>query len=395
MQHKIQALRLLAAARPGNAVTRRILDEGLSVEQIWDEQIMAAHGIRPLKPSSYEQAQQLLERAMQAGMTVITMWDREYPPLLRQIYAPPAVLFAKGTVPDWERAPAVSLVGTRDCSEQSCDIAHALAQGLAAAGAVVVSGGARGIDRAAHLGALQAGGITVDVMPCGIDVSYPAENHMMRQDIVQHAGLLLSEYPPGTRVTKGAFSMRNRLLAGISAATCVVEAPQRSGALITARWARDQGRDLYVVAGALSDERYAGSYELLREGADLLLDAGQILEGLQGRFAGEFDADTARRVQVQAMQQMRHPVTEEQTPPVTAPADEPMQRVECPDYASDAAKQMYHFLTDGPLPLAQLAEQAGCAVGEALAQMTELEILGCVVPLPGPAYAIKETGRIR
>lgn len=394
MQHLVNALRLQAAIHPGNAVTRRILDAGLQPEQIWDEQVMAAHGIKPLKDSPPEAAQRLLGQLEEAGIGLLTMWDERYPPLLRQIYAPPAVLFFKGTLPDWQQAPAVAIVGTRHCSEQGGHTAHMLAQGFAAGGAIVVSGGAVGIDKAAHLGALQAGGITVAVMPCGVDVSYPAANRLMREDIVQHGGLLLSEYPPGCGVNKGSFAMRNRLIAGICAATCVVEAPQPSGALNTARWARDQGRDLYVVAGPLSDEGYAGSHALLRDGADVLLDAGLVLQGLQGRFAGSFDAEKATRAQLQAAQQQKQ-AAEPSPPPAPEPVPEVLQRVECPPYASDAAKQMYRFLADGPLPLPQLAEKAGCTVGAALAQMTELEILGCVVPLPGPAYAIRETGRNR
>lgn len=392
MQRLISAIQLQAVVKPGNHTTRRILEAGLDHQQIWDAAQMKAHGIAPLPAPPKDYAQQVLQKVQQAEMQVITMWDENYPPLLREIYAPPAVLYVKGSVPDWNAFPAVAMVGTRHCSEQSLQVAGLLAQGLAAGGAIVVSGGAVGIDRAAHLGALRADGITVAVMPCGIDINYPASNQNMREDIIQHGGLLLSEYPPGTPVTRGVFQLRNRLIAGISAAVCVVEAPQRSGSLITARWARDQGRDLYVVAGSLSDDRYAGSHELLREGADLLLDAAQVLQGMQGRFDGKIDADKARIAQAQAVQALHQPEPERFPP---EPPPEETVPIACPSYASDAAKQMYHFLTGGALPLEELAEKAGCPVGIALSQLTELELLGCVTALPGPAYAIKETGRNR
>lgn len=392
MHRLISAIQLQSVVKPGKHTTRLILDAGLDHDQIWDAAQMSAHGIQPLPAPPKDYVQQVLQKVQKAGVQIITMWDDAYPPLLREIYAPPAVLYAKGTIPDWNASPTVAMVGTRHCSDQSVQVAGVLAQGLAAGGAIVVSGGAVGIDKAAHLGTLQANGITVDIMPCGVDVNYPAANQYMRTDIIQHSGLLLSEYPPGTPVTRGVFQLRNRLIAGISAAVCVVEAPLRSGSLITARWARDQGRDLYVVAGSLSDDRYAGSHELLREGAELLLDAAQVLQDLQGRFSGKADLDKARTAQAAAVQALHQPESEYFPPEPPLRETEP---IACPSYASDAAKQMYHFLTDGALSLEELAEKAGCPVGIALSQLTELELLGCVTALPGPAYAIKETGRNR
>ena len=392
-QALFSAIQLHLALRAGSPVTGQILRAGLSPQQVWDPEQMRAHGLAPLPAPDPEAAQQCLQRVRSFGMRVITAWDEAYPPLLREIYAPPLVLFAVGTPPDWSQ-PTVAMVGTRHSMPESVQVTQVLARGLAAGGAIVVSGGAVGIDRAAHEGALAAGGVTVDVMPCGLDISYPRANETLRQEIVKSGGLLLSEYPPGVAVNRGCFGLRNRLIAGMCAATCVIEAPAVSGALITARLARDQGRDVYAVAGDLLSEQYAGSRDLLRDGAVTLIDAVQVLQDLEPRFPGKTDWKAAALAQEECRLQLKG-TADPPPPPAPMPRPIPTHPVACPETVSPAAAQVYELLKDGPLSPWELAERIGQPAGTILARLTELEISGCVEALPGPAYAIRQTGRNR
>ena len=386
------ALCLQAAAGSGTKLPAKIRKAGLTPLDAWDPEQMKRCGLPPLKSRmTPAQAEDILYRADRLGIRVITLWDEAYPPLLRQIYAPPAVLYLRGTVPDWTKQPAVAMVGTRFCSQEGLAVSGMLAQGLAAGGAIVVSGGAVGIDQAAHEGAMDAGGITVDVMPCSVEMRYPAKNAAMRQRIVETGGLLISEYPPGTPVTRGSFAVRNRLIAGICAATCVVEAPAVSGALITARLAADQGRDVFAVAGSLMDQRYEGSRALIRDGAEVLLDAAQVLACVAGRYTGQVDLQAAAMRQM-TIQQMP-PLPEE--PAAPAPAEGPAEPAPCPADASAEAAQIYQILLKGPASLAQLTQQTGQDAGQLLVRLTELEIAGCIRTQPGPTYSVIQTGRNR
>jgi DNA processing protein len=206
------------------------------------------------------------------------------PPLLQAIHDPPACLYARGEAPDdvLER-PAVAVVGARACSGYGALVARMLGNELAAAGLVVVSGLARGIDGEAHRGALAAGGATVAVLGCGADRDYPAAHARLAAGIRAH-GLVVSEYPPGTEPAPWRFPARNRIIAGLCAATVVVEARERSGALITADFALEDGREVLAVPGEITSPLSAGTNALLRLGATPVTCAQDVLEvfGLEG-----------------------------------------------------------------------------------------------------------------
>jgi DNA processing protein len=200
------------------------------------------------------------------------------PPLLRAIHDPPACLYVRGEAPDdvLER-PAVAVVGARACSGYGALVARMLGKELAAAGLVVVSGLARGIDGEAHRGALAAGGITVAVLGCGADRDYPAAHARLAAGIRAH-GLVVSEYPAGTEPAPWRFPARNRIIAGLCAATVVVEARERSGALITTDFALEEGREVLAVPGEITSPLSAGTNALLRLGATPVTSAQDILE---------------------------------------------------------------------------------------------------------------------
>jgi DNA processing protein len=204
--------------------------------------------------------------------------DRRYPPLLAQLHDPPPRLHARGAVEILSQ-PAVAVVGARSCSAYGAQIARDLARELTLAGVVVVSGMARGVDGEAHRGSLEAGGPTVAVLGCGIDRDYPRSHADLARRICG-TGALISEYPPGVEPAPWHFPARNRIIAGLCVATVVVEARERSGALITADFALELGRDVYAVPGEITSALSAGTNDLLRQGAAPLLSARDVLSSL-------------------------------------------------------------------------------------------------------------------
>jgi DNA processing protein len=201
-----------------------------------------------------------------------------FPPLLRAIYDPPPRLYIRGGGDDAVLAgPTVAVVGARACSAYGAQVARRLGRELAAAGLVVVSGLARGIDGEAHRGTLEAGGVTVAVLGCGIDRDYPAAHAELARRI-RERGLVVSEYEPGVEPAPWRFPARNRIIAGLSAATVVVEARERSGALITADLALEEGRDVLAVPGEITSSLSAGTNALLKLGAAPCTSAQDVLE---------------------------------------------------------------------------------------------------------------------
>jgi DNA processing protein len=223
--------------------------------------------------------------------------DPPFPPLLRAIHDPPVGLFLRGAgAAELLARPAAAIVGARACSPYGGQVARVLGRELAAAGLVVVSGLARGIDGAAHRGALEAGGITVAVLGCGIDRDYPASHRELARGVAER-GLIVSEYAPGVEPAPWRFPARNRIIAGLAAATIVVEARERSGALITADLALEEGRDVLAVPGEITSSLSKGTNALLRSGATPLTSAADVLElfGLESQAAAQ-DAPGARSI---------------------------------------------------------------------------------------------------
>lgn len=203
-----------------------------------------------------------------------TFWDSGYPPLLRQIPDPPALLYGRGQLPDGD---ALAIVGARYPSDFGRAFTSQLAEELAEAGLVIVSGLARGIDSAAHRGALDSDGATIAVLGCGIDIIYPPENADLYRQIIER-GTIISEYPPGSEPLPGHFPGRNRIISGLSKGTLVVEATRDSGSLITAEFALEQGREVMAVPGGIDRKTSYGPNQLIKQGAHPVTEAGEIIE---------------------------------------------------------------------------------------------------------------------
>lgn len=263
----------------------------------------------------------------------LTLGAPGYPALLASIYDPPRQLYLRGARPELLAGPCIAVVGARACSGYGRQVARTLGRALAGAGAVVVSGLARGVDAEAHRGALEANGRTVAVLGCGIDRDYPAAHAELARRIAER-GLIVSEYPPGTDPAPWRFPARNRIVAGLSLATVVVEARERSGALITADFALEEGRDVLAVPGEITSALSAGSNALLRLGAAPLLAAEDVLAAVG----------------------LEAPV---------APAP-----------AAGAAAAVLAALEAGPLEADAITAATGLAAGETAAALVELELAG-------------------
>ncbi|HEU4586027.1 MAG TPA: DNA-processing protein DprA, partial [Gemmatimonadaceae bacterium] len=234
-----------------------------------------AQSVESSRAAALAEADQLLLRAAACGALLIQPGDGEYPPTLLELHDPPPALYCIGDVSLLSR-PSVAIVGTRRATAYGERVTRELAGSLARGGAVVVSGLARGIDAAAHRAALEAGGLTVAVLGTGVDVSYPLSNRALQAEIAER-GLLVSEEPPGSHATTSSFPKRNRIIAAITKATIIVEAPLRSGALITAEHATDLHRTVAAVPGPIDSPQSAGSNLLLRDCATAIASVDDAL----------------------------------------------------------------------------------------------------------------------
>ncbi|MFL5445840.1 MAG: DNA-processing protein DprA [Myxococcales bacterium] len=300
-----------------------------------------------------------LEEAHRAGARPVLLGREGYPALLARAPNPPALLYVRGKLV--AEAKRVAIVGSRDSDDLGLRIARALAEGLARASVEVVSGGARGVDAAAHAGALWGEGSTVAVLGCGIDQAYPAENRDLFDRIAAGSGAVLSELVPGSPPARSNFPRRNRIIAGLSDATVVVRAGSRSGALVTARDAFAAGRKVFAVRGPAADA--------LSEGTELLLR-----EGVAREIAGASDLCT--QLGWQAPSSPHPPVH-----PYPTPAHpEPVQ-------ADELGKRLLALLTGHtPVHVDELAARSHLPPQEALRKLTELEILGLCRQRPGKYF---------
>jgi len=293
-----------------------------------------------------------LRRAHGAGLTPIAWSDPHYPAALTAIIDPPPVLWTRGAV-DALSTQAVAIVGSRAASTYALSVAERLAADLAARGVTVVSGLARGVDSAAHRGALSVGGVTVAVLGSGLDVIYPPEHAPLARDI-EKDGAVVSESVPGTPPQAWLFPLRNRIISGLSRAVVVIEAGEKSGSLITARSALEQGRDVLAVPGNVLSGRNRGAHALLRDGAKIVESADDILEELGCGLSG---SSTAVGRAAAGSKASRDPIL-------------------C-------------CLTPGePSDLDQIAERSGLAPARLLPRLMELELQGSVARVGGGRFVL-------
>lgn len=323
-------------------------------------------------------ADRILAECQKLGLGILTLQDAAYPGRLKNIYDPPCVLYTRGRLPAVDEEAAVAVVGTRSCTPYGVTAAEKLGYGLAAGGAVVLSGLAQGIDAAAARGALRAGGTVIGVAGNGLDVKYPHENRYLYDDVAA-AGVLVSEYPPGTRPLGSNFPARNRILSGLSLAVLVVEAPERSGALITAETALEQGRDVFAVPGPIDAPNSIGCNRLIRSGAGLVEDAWDILSEYEARFPQKLRQTKAKEEPAVLGYQARQ---REDPPKAVPPTLDPAER----GLTDDQIALLRLLPDEEPMQVDDLIEESGIPTRRVLSALTLLEIEDLVKQHSGKRY---------
>lgn len=368
----------------GNQTRLALLEHFCTPEEIYyaDEgELLLTEGItrreaEALKDKDLVRADKILADCERLGLQLLTLHDAAYPVRLRSIYDPPSLLYIRGRLPAVDELPAIAVVGTRKASPYGIRCAEDLAFGLADGGAMVVTGLARGIDSAAAQGALRAGGAVVGVLGGGADVIYPRENGWLYDDVAA-AGCLISEYPPGTEPLPGHFPIRNRIMSGLSVAALVVEAPERSGALITAGMALDQGRDVFAVPGPIYAENSRGCNRLIRDGAGVAAEPWDILRDYEAQFPGKLRGQTRSA-----------PELMEKQPGQAIKAAQPvLPSLSLKDAGlTDDQILLLRTLTDRPMPVDDLIELTELPARRVLSALTMLEIDQYVTQCSGKRY---------
>lgn len=334
------------------------------------------------------------------GWSIIAYDDERYPEKLKRIQNSPVVLYVCGDAGVLKNDFCVGIVGTRDASENGIRAAKNISSALANVGAVIVSGGALGIDSASHEAAIAAGGKTIAFLGSGLGSKYLAANEALRQSISEN-GALVSEFLPFTDPTRYTFPVRNRLISGISRGVVVVEAGEKSGSIITAQYARKQGRDLFAVPGEIYNKSHAGTNMLINNGAvplfgvsDIItyyddvirrINSGNVPEYREMSYAPH--SEKKKNVQI-TWQEADHEKPVDVKPQKKENA-EPVKKSQLPEYASDNAVKLYGMINAEPKTVDEYVVSTGMTVQDVLSALTELELYSVVAIQSGKRYGLK------
>lgn len=386
----------------GAATAVKLLDKMNSPENIFfaDRDTYILNGVASreadlLMDKSLARASQIMDTCKELGIRMLTLGDAEYPERLRNIYDPPVVLYIKGTLPVMDEEAAVAIAGTRKCTPYGIKTSERMGYELTREGCLIVSGLAKGIDSAAAKGALRAGGKVVGVLGCGPDIVYPAENRGLFED-VSAVGAIVSEYPPGTEVNARHFPARNRIISGLSCGVVIIEAPKKSGSLITAARALEQGRDVFAVP--------ANADSLASEGSNLLIKDGAIPV-----ISGKDVADEYRHVYPNKVKDGKNLI------PITPEAEHRLIESELSDKKeklkavkkvidnknsadydlkkrefslSDDEQKICDAIGETCVHVDDIIEKSGMPAGKVMALLTMLEIKGAIVQEFGKTFRL-------
>ncbi len=352
-----------------------------SAERVYlaDKEAYLASGIqnqallRALMNKSLREAEREITSSERLGIQILGYGTEDYPKILNEIPDPPIILYVRGDVSVLHKRNAFCIVGTRRSTAYGMSAALGVSEQLARCGMVIVSGVALGIDTAAHRGAIRGGGKTIGIMGCGLDVPYPKDNAEIRSAIVQN-GALISEFPLGTQPIGSNFPMRNRLLSAFSLGVAVMEAGERSGALITAKYAAEQGRDVYALPGNISSPMSTGTNQLISDGAMLLTGADAILSDYVMRYPAFF--------QVQEFIEERQAQQEKKQVP--AEIEEALQTPQ----ETDNEKMVRRFLSKEPVHVDEIIRKSGLTAQTVLSTITILQIKGKIKEHPGNRFSL-------
>ena len=397
---------LLAYFRDPEAVY--FADEA-ALEQIPE---LTAEARASLRDRDLGPSEKILEVCYQKHLGILTFQDAAYPSRLKNISDPPIVLYYKGQLPAFDSIPMIGVVGTRKASAYGLTVAKRMGYQIGKCGGAVVSGLAYGIDGVAMSGALTAGAMTVGVLGCGPDIVYPLSNRSLFRDVERY-GCILSEFAPGQPAAKWTFPKRNRIISGMSCGVLVVEAPEKSGALITARLALEQGRDVFAVPGNIDIPTCAGTNALLRDGAIMVSSGWDVMSEYQALFPDKIHREDGAARQRAYPDEVRRARQEAENTPANV-----AQKPVLPDTQSNLKKNLEKKSIDkGPdeaysdvnMDLSKLSEEerrivaalqggqrlvddviaeTGMTTGKLLGILTMLELKGVIRRLPGKQVAL-------
>ena len=369
---------------------------------------LTQEGLEALMDKNLTSARKILSECDEKQIHILTIRDAAYPSRLRNIPDPPVVLYYKGRLPQFDSLPLIAVVGTRKATAYGLTTAKRVGYQIAACGGVVVSGMAYGIDGMAMQGALTADAMVIGVLGCGVDVVYPQSNRALYADLSRH-GCLLSEFAPGTEPFKWNFPRRNRIISGLSCGVLVIEAPEGSGALITARQAAEQGRDVFAVPGNIDMPSCAGSNALLRDGAIMASTGWDVV----GEYKDQFPEKIQNRCkpglqlaypdEIAKAAEQENPLPKVAQKPKTPKGKKEKKKKEIDNSQScqysdatnnhpplsDHEQLVFSLVKEGMTLVDDIIAHTQLPAGAILASLTMLEVKGLVRRLPGKRVTLK------
>ncbi len=374
---------------------------------------LTREAVETLQDKDLSAAEEILETCRREKIGIVTYQDAVYPASLKNIPDPPMVLYYKGQFPELDSHPVIGVVGTRKASAYGMTAAKRMGYQIGACGGVLVSGMTYGIDGMAMAGALTAGTAVVGVLGCGVDIVYPLSNRSLFRDTEQF-GCIISEFAPGTPPAKWTFPKRNRIISGLSNGVLVVEAPEKSGALITARLAAEQGRDVFVVPGNIDMPSCVGSNALLRDGAIMVSSGWEVLSEYVALYPDKIRKNTAPAHQTAYPDEVEKGAREAEKPlPKVAQKlklpgklghlkknleKKPIDNGACAPYSdvnttkpslSEEEQKIVSALENGERLVDDVIAETGLTTGKLLSSLTMLELKGIIRRLPGKRISLK------
>lgn len=389
---------------------KQILDYFGSAEDVYnashnakiDSRLFSQKQLNRFLSYTLDDARGIIDKCEKYNYSVLSIEDENYPQRLYEISNPPCVLYVSGKMPDVDNTLTIAVVGTRTATTEGIRNSFTFGRDLSKCGAIVVSGGALGIDCASHRGVLQNDGVTICVLGCGINCNYLPENAQMRK-LITNKGALISEYPPDTPPTSYNFPARNRIISGLSNGVLVIESGLKSGSLITANLALEQNRDVFSVPGSLINARAQGTNSLLKHGAILVTSYKDIVSEYAQQYNLYVEHETVMAddneisevpVAGQRIRQARpvnktvypaNNLSNNNTEQKNIGASD-SQKSKCPDCVSDEAKLVYGALSDAPLNIDQIADKLNMPAQFVMSALTELEIFDAAKNISGGRY---------
>ncbi len=390
----------LQSALGEGAYIKQIIDDFGGAKELYSSNILewkmstslTAKQVNRLEQTNISSADEIIYICDKNGWQIIDYDDEKYPKRLKEIYNPPAVLYVDGELPDIDSLVTVAIVGTRKASEYAVKVTHIMSRGITEAGAIVISGGALGVDSAAHKGALMAGGKTVAVLGCGLGTSYLNENKSLR-DTIKNNGALVTEFPPFTRAGRTTFPRRNRIISGLSLAVLVVEAGVKSGSLITANFALEQGRDVFAVPSSVLSVDFAGTNKLIEDGAMVAVKPEQLVAG----YAEEFDTIDVSKIR--SVEELMADDSDKSANVIVKEdkyafenleqgRENRLRKQENESALSGDMKAVYSCLSEKFTHIDTIIEKTGLGSSAVVSAVTQLEILDMIESASGKRYKL-------